>query len=314
MEGFYGIGELAKQAGVSVQTLRHYHKLGLLEPSETSEAGYRFYSEHDASRLKLIRTLRDVGFDLKTITDLLSAKENLRAMLQLQVESLEEQTRALMRQQIVLKAVAKAEDKEEVLLARLERLKILSELTRLEREAFLARHLGMPKADVQQSEIWRAAILDMPETMNAGQLEAWLELAELAADEHFRQTFALQREPFKDLSPERLGTWQKAFSDVTKRAVQLCAKEAPPQSAEAQELVSDWVRALAVALLKEANLSFLSWMYEFFYSTRDRRFDRYWQLLAELKALPFNPGMGQAIDFLLEGLRFKLELAAKGEK
>ena len=68
------IGEAAKLAGVSVQTLRHYDKLGLLAPSHVSAAGYRRYSGCDCERLQLIRALREVGFDLHTIGQLLASK------------------------------------------------------------------------------------------------------------------------------------------------------------------------------------------------------------------------------------------------
>ena len=46
---------------MSVQTLRHYDKLGLLTPERTTDAGYRLYSARDCLRLELIRTLRGVG-------------------------------------------------------------------------------------------------------------------------------------------------------------------------------------------------------------------------------------------------------------
>lgn len=45
------IGELAKATGLTVRTLRHYDELGLLEPSERTEAGYRLYGEADVERL-----------------------------------------------------------------------------------------------------------------------------------------------------------------------------------------------------------------------------------------------------------------------
>ncbi|MYB83455.1 MAG: MerR family DNA-binding transcriptional regulator, partial [Chloroflexi bacterium] len=39
----YRIGELAARVGVSVRTLHHYDRLGLVQPSARSEAGYRLY-------------------------------------------------------------------------------------------------------------------------------------------------------------------------------------------------------------------------------------------------------------------------------
>ena len=61
------IGALARQVGVSPQTLRHYHQLGILRPAAVTRAGYRLYSESDRVRLELVRSLRALDFDLDTI-------------------------------------------------------------------------------------------------------------------------------------------------------------------------------------------------------------------------------------------------------
>lgn len=314
MQGFYAIGELAKQADVSVQTLRHYHKLGLLEPSETSEAGYRFYSEQDASRLSLIRTLRELGFDLKTIAALLKPKQNLRDIIQLQLDSLAEQVRALGRQQVVLEAVAQASEGDEATLMRMQRLKVLASLNRLERESFLARQLGAKADDLASSEIWQAAILDMPESLDKEQLEIWLELAELAADDSFRQTLAHQTQPFEGLPKELLMAWQRDFTGILARASQLIREVQNLESDPAQTLVKDWIEALARVLNKEPNTEFISWMKQFFSSTQDKRFERYWELLSNLKALPFDAARAKAMHFLIEGLSLKKKsLLSKGD-
>uniref|UniRef100_UPI003C6C78B9 MerR family transcriptional regulator n=1 Tax=Aerococcus urinaeequi TaxID=51665 RepID=UPI003C6C78B9 len=50
----YTIGELADLAGVTRKTLRHYDKIGLLEPQTLSEAGYRLYGEREVDLLQQI--------------------------------------------------------------------------------------------------------------------------------------------------------------------------------------------------------------------------------------------------------------------
>jgi DNA-binding transcriptional MerR regulator len=45
------IGELARATGLTVRTLHHYDAVGLLPPSERSEAGYRLYTRTDVERL-----------------------------------------------------------------------------------------------------------------------------------------------------------------------------------------------------------------------------------------------------------------------
>lgn len=68
------IGELAKCAGLTVRTLRHYEAIGLLSPSGRSGNGYRFYSRNDAARLHQIQALKQIGFSLADIGELLAAK------------------------------------------------------------------------------------------------------------------------------------------------------------------------------------------------------------------------------------------------
>ncbi len=67
----YKVGDVAKIANVSVRTLHHYDELGLLEPSQRSEAGYRLYSDEDLDRLQTVLFFRELGFSLDEIHDLL---------------------------------------------------------------------------------------------------------------------------------------------------------------------------------------------------------------------------------------------------
>jgi DNA-binding transcriptional MerR regulator len=61
------VGEAAKLAKVSVRTLHHYDDMGLLAPSDHSEAGYRLYSVDDLERLQQIMLFRELGFSLDDI-------------------------------------------------------------------------------------------------------------------------------------------------------------------------------------------------------------------------------------------------------
>jgi MerR family transcriptional regulator, thiopeptide resistance regulator len=71
MERRYRVGEFAALTGVSIRTLHHYDRMGLLRPAARSEAGYRLYVEQDLLRLQQILTLRYLGFPLKQIGTLL---------------------------------------------------------------------------------------------------------------------------------------------------------------------------------------------------------------------------------------------------
>ncbi|WP_346889892.1 MerR family transcriptional regulator [Clostridium sp. UBA1056] len=59
------IGEFARKSGVTVKTLLHYDKIGLLHPSSKTEAGYRIYCDKDFIKLQQITTLKFIGLSLE---------------------------------------------------------------------------------------------------------------------------------------------------------------------------------------------------------------------------------------------------------
>ncbi|WP_252250524.1 methyltransferase domain-containing protein [Clostridium sp. ZBS13] len=88
------IGEFAKRSGVTVKTLLHYDKIGLLKPSEKTEVGYRIYCEDDFLRLQQITTLKFIGISLSEIAHILNESgENLESMVKIQKKALEEKKR-----------------------------------------------------------------------------------------------------------------------------------------------------------------------------------------------------------------------------
>ncbi|AWH88496.1 Zn(2+)-responsive transcriptional regulator [Limnobaculum parvum] len=70
----YRIGQLAKLAGVTPDTIRYYEKQGMMSHDVRSEGGYRLYTEQDLQRLKFIRYAKHLGFTLESIAELLSIR------------------------------------------------------------------------------------------------------------------------------------------------------------------------------------------------------------------------------------------------
>ena len=70
------IGKLAREAGVTPDTVRYYEKEGLLAPARKSDAGYRLYDEDAARRLRFIRQAQQCGFSLTEIRELLTLKNS----------------------------------------------------------------------------------------------------------------------------------------------------------------------------------------------------------------------------------------------
>ncbi len=65
------IGQVARRAGVGVETVRFYEREGLLEEPPRRASGYRQYSEQVVKRLHFIKRAQKLGFSLKEITELL---------------------------------------------------------------------------------------------------------------------------------------------------------------------------------------------------------------------------------------------------
>lgn len=68
------IGQLARQAGVGVETIRFYERQGLLARPERRPSGYRQYSADVVRRVRFIRHAKDLGFTLKEIQELLELR------------------------------------------------------------------------------------------------------------------------------------------------------------------------------------------------------------------------------------------------
>jgi DNA-binding transcriptional MerR regulator/effector-binding domain-containing protein len=76
----FKIGEFSQLGQVSTRMLRHYDKMGLLQPSYTDEwTGYRYYTIEQLSRLHRIIALKDLGLSLAQIADLLNTEGDLPA-------------------------------------------------------------------------------------------------------------------------------------------------------------------------------------------------------------------------------------------
>jgi MerR family transcriptional regulator, thiopeptide resistance regulator len=65
------VGELARLAGVTVRTLHHYDRIGLVQPGNRTPAGYRSYDVRDLDRLQQVLVYRELGFPLEEVATLL---------------------------------------------------------------------------------------------------------------------------------------------------------------------------------------------------------------------------------------------------
>lgn len=70
------IGQVAREAGVGVETVRFYEREGLLDEPDRRDSGYRLYGADAVARLRLIKRAKQLGFTLKEIKALLALRRD----------------------------------------------------------------------------------------------------------------------------------------------------------------------------------------------------------------------------------------------
>ncbi len=91
----FTVGQVAALSGVTIKALHHYHRIGLVVPSATSDAGYRLYSRDDLLRLQQVAFYRELDFALPDIRNALNGETSRVRSLELQREMLLRKQRRL---------------------------------------------------------------------------------------------------------------------------------------------------------------------------------------------------------------------------
>jgi Hg(II)-responsive transcriptional regulator len=106
------IGQVAKQAGVGVDTLRYYEREGLLEEPSRRASGYREFSEEVVTRIRFIKRAQELGFSLKEITELLTLRvdpatpsSEVKRRAEAKLEDIERKIEALFRMKRALEHI-----------------------------------------------------------------------------------------------------------------------------------------------------------------------------------------------------------------
>jgi len=69
------IGELAELAGTTTRTVRFYEEKGLITPCHRSSGGFRCYSQEQLKQLRMVLSLKELGFDLERIKSILRKRQ-----------------------------------------------------------------------------------------------------------------------------------------------------------------------------------------------------------------------------------------------
>lgn len=302
------IGEVARRTGLSVKTIRFYSDRGLVPPAARSAAGYRLYDLDAFARLDLVRTLRDLGLDLASVRRVLDRQVSLADLAGAHARALEARIRDLRLRRAVLLAVARrgSTPKETELMSKLARM------SATERRELISAFIdevcaGLePGPDIEP--MLRAAMPDLPDDPAPEQVEAWIELADLARDPDFR---ASVRAMMRHQVSQRLAggpaqpdpaTQAALARTVHQQAGQAIAAGLAPAAAAARPVIDAIAAQWAAAYGRSDDAAGRRALREQIAVFADARAERYWQLLAIINGWPARPAMAPEFAWLASGL------------
>ena len=300
------IGELARHSGVPVRTIRFYSDRGLVPPAARSDAGYRLYDEAALARLELVRSLRELGVDLPTMRRVLARELTLAEVAAAQAAALDAQIRILRLRRGVLAVVAKRHSNPE----EIDLMHRLARLTADERGRIVADFVDHVfdgvDADPGIVARMRATRPQLPDDPMPAQLDAWIELAELVADDGFRRRIrAMADRGAADRAAAATDQQaaQRVDALVSERAGAALAAGIDPASPAAAPVLDDLAPALADAYGRRDGADFRPWLAETIETFADARAERYWELLGTINGWPKRPRSSPAWGWLLSALR-----------
>ncbi len=111
-------GQLARQSGVSTDTLRHYERLGLLPVPQRTAGNYREYPPTSPQRVELIQRALTIGFSLAELKTILAVRDNggapcyrVRGLLRSKIQHLDQQIKNLVSLRAEMNRLSKEWDK-----------------------------------------------------------------------------------------------------------------------------------------------------------------------------------------------------------
>lgn len=306
--GLFPIGELARRTGLPVKTVRFWSDLGLVPPARRTHAGYRMYGQDALARLALVRTLRDLGVDLKTVQRVLEQEVTVAEVAQAHADALDAHIRTLRLHRTVLRVVAKrgATAKE------LETMNKLAQMTGEERRRLVTNFLDDVFGGVEETEverIYRHGLPELPDEPAPEQIEAWVELAELVQDPAYRaraREMVVKGDELRKEGGDRVPdeSTQQAGQQVAERAGRALADGVDPESAAARPIVDEFAEVMATEGTDPASPEYRRELADRLETFFDRRVERYWQLVGIINGWNREiPTLAPAYEWLATGLR-----------
>lgn len=247
----YPIGDVARRTGLSVSAVRYYGDTGIVPATRVTAAGHRLYDVAAIARLELVRTLRELDTGLDGIRQLLDGETDLHGLLAAHLEIVERQGRALRARRAVLRTLLKQHGTA----AQAALLHRLASLSDEERERIVDAFWTEVVTDLDLTpgfaDRLRTARPVLPEDPTTGQLEAWLELANLVQDTEFRSavrtelrdTYGTTEGRFVTTAPVQDFIHEEG-APIMERLLAEHRAGTPADAPHVQELIDAFVRAV----------------------------------------------------------------------
>jgi len=275
----YTIGQVARRVGVPARTIRFWCDAGILAPTDRSAGGYRRYDATAVARLDMVRTLRDLGLSLDEIRAVLRGRTTVAELASAHAAALDAQIRVLRLRRAVLRTVAaRGSDIEEA--------KLMTDLARLsaqERQQIIDEFVDRtfegiapegPALSIARG--MRAMPAELPDDPSAEQVDAWIELAGLVADEGFQHR---AREMVLAGATASVPPWGADLAAVLEHAGRALADGIDPVSPEARAVLDQIIPPGTPAAERERIHAVLE-------TFTDERVERYWELAGILNGRP----------------------------
>jgi DNA-binding transcriptional MerR regulator len=292
----YTIGQVAQRVGVPARTIRFWCDAGILAPTDRSAGGYRRYDATAVARLDVVRTLRDLGLGLDEIRAVLRGRTTVAELASTHAAALDAQIRVLRLRRAVLRSVAaRGSDIEEA--------KLMTGLARLsaqERQHIIDEFVDRTFAGVAPhspamgiARGMRAMPAELPDDPSADQVDAWIELAGLVADEGFQRR---ARDMVQAGSSATKPPWGVDAGAVLEHAGRALADGLDPASPEARPVLDQIIPPGTSRAEREQILGVLE-------TFTDERIERYWQLIGILNDRPPFTRTVPAFQWVIAALR-----------
>lgn len=322
--GLWGIGEIARKAGLSVKLVRHWSDVGVVPPAGRTEAGYRVYDSESLARLQLARTLRDLGLGLSRIREVLDRECTLAEVAAAHVDALEAHIRALRTQQAVLRSVTRRSTTAEGLAL----MTRTAHLSAAERRTLIHEFVTETLADLDVPAYRRGLLAttpDLPDNPSDEQVDAWIELSELVTHPALRAgmrrmaRYAAEHAP-GDHDESTLRDAERLTDGWTRRVNTAIREGIAPDSPAADPVIAAIVTAWIPTQTRtrhavrndgaEARRVLLDQLEVVCGS----EVERYWQLMCTINGWPVRPSLAAPADWLKTALRANPAPGARAEE